>query len=161
VQHVTGLMLEQQAGIRLVHVPYKGTGPATVDLLGGRIDIAFATPAALNPQIRAGKLRALAVTDKHRLPSLPDVPTVAEAGMPGLDAVSSYALYAPASTPKAVIAQLSASVRKIMQSDAMQQMASEQGVIVDYLDAEQLDGFTRREFDRWAEFVKAARMQID
>ena len=82
LQHVTGAMLEQQGGIKMVHVPYKGTGPALQDLLGGQVDLTFGTAPPFMPHIASGKLRVLAVTGKERLPSLPDVPTTAEAGYP-------------------------------------------------------------------------------
>ncbi len=99
LQHVTGAMLEQQGGVKMVHVPYKGTGPALQDLLGGQVDLTFGTAPPFMPHIQSGKLRVLAVTGRGRLPSLPNVPTTAEAGYPKVDATSWFALFAPAATP--------------------------------------------------------------
>jgi len=161
LQHVTGAMLEQQAGIQLMHVPYKGTGPALQDLLGGQVDMTFGTPPPFMPHIQAGKLRALAVTGKSRLPSLPGVPTAAEAGMPKLDATSWFAMFAPAKTPQAVVDKLNVEIAKIASSPAFQQKAAEQGATADYMDAKKLGEFSRQEFFRWGQVVKASKIEGD
>ena len=112
LQHVTGAMLEQQAGVKMVHVPYKGTGPALQDLLGGQVDLTFGTAPPFMPHVQSGKLRVLAVTGKQRLPSLPNVPTTAEAGYPGVNATSWFAVFAPKATPQPVIDKLTADIKK-------------------------------------------------
>ena len=161
LQHVTGAMLAQQAGIQLVHVPYKGTGPALQDLLGGQVDMTFGTPPPFMPHIQSGKLRALAVTGKARLPSMPNVPTAAEAGMPKLDATSWFALFAPARTPQPVIDRLSGEIAKITATPAFQQKAAEQGASADYMDPKKLGDFSRQELVRWGEVVKASKIEGD
>ena len=121
LQHVTGAMLEQQAGIKMVHVPYKGTGPALQDLLGGQVDLTFGTAPPFMPHVQSGKLRVLAVTGTQRLPSLPDAPTTAEAGYAGVNATSWFAVFAPAATPRPVIDKLTADLKKVVENPAFKQ----------------------------------------
>ena len=161
LQHATGAMLEQQAGIRMTHIPYKGTGPALQDLLAGQVDITFGTAPPFIPHIHSGKLRVLATTGKALLPSLPDVPTTAEAGLPKLDATSWFAVYAPAKTPKPVVDKLSADIAKVISTPAFQKKAEEQGATADYQTPAQLDAKVKKESEDWATVVKAAKIEAD
>ncbi|KQR62608.1 tripartite tricarboxylate transporter substrate binding protein [Acidovorax sp. Leaf160] len=161
LQHVTGAMLEQQGGVKMVHVPYKGTGPALQDLLGGQVDLTFGTAPPFMPHIQGGKLRVLAVTGKERLPSLPNVPTTAEAGYPQVNATSWFALFAPANTPKPVIDKLVADVRTVVQNPAFQQKAQEQGATADYQAPQQLAARVKTDLADWARVIKAANIQAD
>ncbi len=161
LQHVTGAMLEQQGGVKMVHVPYKGTGPALQDLLGGQVDLTFGTAPPFMPHIQSGKLRVLAVTGKERLPSLPDVPTTAEAGYPGVNATSWFGLFAPAATPKAVIDKLAADTRTVVQSAAFKQKAQEQGATADYLGPQQMADRVKADLASWADVVKASKIEAD
>ena len=161
LQHVTGAMLEQQGGIKMVHVPYKGTGPALQDLLGGQVDLTFGTAPPYMPHIQSGKLRVLAVTGKERLPSLSQVPTTAEAGYPKVNATSWFALFAPAATPKPVVDKLAADVRAVVQSAAFQQKAQEQGATAEYLSPQQLGEQVRADLGNWAQVVKASHIEAE
>jgi tripartite-type tricarboxylate transporter receptor subunit TctC len=161
LQHVTGVVLEQLAGIKLVHVPYKGTGQALNDLLGGTVDLTFTTAPPLSGHIKGGKLIPLAVTGKSRLPSLPEVPTAAEAGFPKLEVDSFFAVYAPAGTPRPTIDKLTSEIAKIMQTEAFQRKAEEQGAEANYMTPEQLGEFTRAELARWGDVIKAADIKAD
>ena len=161
LQHVTGAMLEQQGGIKMVHVPYKGTGPALQDLLGGQVDLTFGTAPPFMLHIASGKLRVLAVTGKQRLPSLSQVPTTAEAGYPKVNATSWFALFAPAATPKPVVDKLAADVRAVVQSAAFQQKAQEQGATAEYLSPQQLGEQVRADLGNWAQVVKASHIEAE
>ena len=161
LQHATGAMLEQQAGIQLTHIPYKGTGPALQDLLGGQVDITFGTAPPFVPHIQSGKLWVLATTGKTRLPSLPEVPTTAEAGLPNLDATSWFAVFAPARTPKPIIDRLTAEIARIVSTPAFRQKAQEQGATADYLNPQQMDALVKSETARWTEVVKAAKIEAE
>ena len=161
LQHVTGAMLEQQGGIKMVHVPYKGTGPALQDLLGGQVDLTFGTAPPYMPHIQSGKLRVLAVTGKERLPSLPDAPTTAEAGYPGVNATSWFALFAPAAVPKPVIDKLAADLRTVVQSAAFKQKAQEQGATADYLGPQQLGERVKADLANWAGVVKSSKIEAE
>lgn len=161
LQHVTGAMLEQQGGIKMVHVPYKGTGPALQDLLGGQVDLTFGTAPPFMPHIASGKLRVLAVTGKQRLPSLPDVPTTAEAGYPKVDATSWFAVFAPAGVSKAVVDKLTADIRTVVQSPTFQQKAQEQGATADYQTPAQLGDKVRADLANWATVVKTSEIEAE
>ena len=161
LQHVPRAMLEQQGGIKMVHVPYKGTGPALQDLLGGQVDLTFGTAPPYMPHIQSGKLRVLAVTGKERLPSLPDAPTTAGAGYPGVNATSWFALFAPAAVPKPVIDKLAADLRTVVQSAAFKQKAQEQGATADYLGPQQLGERVKADLANWAGVVKSSKIEAE
>ena len=161
LQHVTGAMLEQQAGIKMVHVPYKGTGPALQDLLGGQVDLTFGTAPPFMPHVQSGKLRVLAVTGTQRLPSLPDAPTTAEAGYAGVNATSWFAVFAPAATPKPVIDKLTADLKKVVENPAFKQKAQEQGATADYMSPQQLGAMVKTEWSNWAQVVKSSKIEAE
>ncbi|MBJ7380491.1 MAG: tripartite tricarboxylate transporter substrate binding protein, partial [Polynucleobacter sp.] len=161
LQHVTGAMIEQQAGIKMVHVPYKGTGPALQDLLAGQVDITFGTAPPFIGHIANGKLRVLAVTGKTRLPSLPDVPTTAEVGYPKIDATSWFGVFAPAATPKAIIDKLSAEIAKVVQSPAFKQKAIDLGSSADYMNPKQYTDYVIAELKKWSAVVKSANIEAE
>ncbi len=161
LQHVTGAMLEQQAGIKMVHVPYKGTGPALQDLLGGQVDLTFGTAPPFMPHVQSGKLRVLAVTGTQRLPSLPDAPTTAEAGYAGVNATSWFAVFAPAATPKPVIDKLTADLKKVVENPAFKQKAQEQGATADYMNPQQLGAMVKTEWSNWAQVVKSSKIEAE
>jgi tripartite-type tricarboxylate transporter receptor subunit TctC len=161
LQHVTGAMLEQQAGIQMVHVPYKGTGPALQDLLGAQVDLSFGTPPPFIPHIQSGKLRALAVTSSARVPSLADVPTTAEAGLPKLNPTSWFAVFAPAATPKPVVDKLAAEIRRVMATPEFTKKAADLGASADFVGPAQLGELARDDLKRWAEVAKASKIEAD
>jgi tripartite-type tricarboxylate transporter receptor subunit TctC len=161
LQHATGAMLEQQAGIQLTHIPYKGTGPALQDMLSGVVDLTFGTAPPFVPHIQAGKLRVLATTGKTRLDSLPGVPTSAEVGLPDLNATSWFAVFAPAGTPKPIVDRLSAEIATVVARPAFMHKAAELGALADYMTPRQLGDMVASDTRRWTEVVKATGIQGD
>jgi tripartite-type tricarboxylate transporter receptor subunit TctC len=162
LQHVTGEMIKQLTGAEITHIPYKGTGPAVTDLIGGNVDMTFTTAPPLLPHIKAGKMRALAVTGNVSLSSLPNVPTTSKInGFEKLDANSWFAVYAPAGTPKPVIDRLSGEISKITNTEEFKNKAEAQGAYAVYMTPQQLADYTNKEFQRWGKFVKEARITAE
>lgn len=162
--HLTGEMFDQATGVRLMHVPYKGSAPAMNDLLGGTLDSMFGDFLVLLPQIKAGKLTPLAVTSARRHPMLPDVPTMAETGVPGLaqfEAASWQGLFAPAATPRDVVARINADVVKAMDSADIKEFFGSQGFIVGGSSPDQFKALIDAEVPKWARVVKTGNIKLD
>ena len=157
--HLTGVTFDLQAGTKLIHVPYKGSAGALTDLLSGQIKTMFGDLLVVLPQIRAGKINALAVTSKDRNPLLPDVPTMAEAGLPGFEVLSWQGLFAPAGTPPAVVERLSKEVRAVMESKDVKEFFAAQGFLVGATTPAEFTAFVGSEVKRWGEIVKAGNVK--
>ena len=154
--HLAGELLKMLAHVDITHVPYKGSGPALQDVIGGQLPIIIDTTIVLGPQINAGKLRPLAVAYDRRLATLPNVPTAAEAGLPGWEVVSWQAVFAPAGTPKPIVQRLNTEIARIMKMPDIQPRLAEMGVEVGGGPPEQLGEFQKAEIAKWAKVVKAA-----
>ena len=161
--HLAGELFKRLAHVDLNHIPYKGAGPAITDLLGGQVDLMFATASAVGNLLEGGKLRALGVTSAQRSasPELASVPTIAEAGVPGYVAESWYGLYAPAGTPGPVIARLNAAARKAVTSEAFRKRADAEGLIVSPGTPDELARYVRSEALRWSQVVKDAHISLN
>ena len=157
--HITGEYFARAAGITLVHIPYKGTGPALTDLLGGHIPMAFAPIPASHPNVSAGKLRALAVTSTTRSGLLPDVPTMMEAGLSGFDASLYYGLAAPAGTPRPIIDKLNKVLREALASDEVKKQLGNDGTEITPGTPEDYAGFIDKDEKKWAQLVKASGVE--
>ena len=154
--HMSGELLALNAGIKMVHVAYKGEAPAVNDLLGGQIPFMFSNLSVVKGNVEGGKLRALAVTGATRVPALPDVPTVAET-FPGFDAATWFALVAPAGTPSDVVARVSVEMRKIVATKDYQQRFEAIGMIVDRdRSPDEINAYIRSEIAKWAKVIKDA-----
>lgn len=154
--HITGEQFGLEAGIKVVHVAYKGGPEALTDLLGGRISYVFAPIGIALPLIKDKKLRALGVSPAKRAPALPDVPTIAEAGVPGFEFDTWYGIFAPGTTPRALVSQISADVaRAVKQPDAQERFAS-RGAVPKPSTPEEFDRFVRSEMEKLAKVIKAA-----
>jgi len=152
-----GLELFKAAtGINVVHVPYKGGAPALTDLIAGQVQLLFISIPSVMPQVKAGRLKALAVSSARRSLSAPDVPTVAESGYPGFEYVNWNALFAPAATPRAIISKLNTEVVKIMRDPDLAQKLVGQGAEPAPGTPEQLAQYMRVDFDRWRKVIRAA-----
>ena len=149
-------LLKSAANIQMVHVPYKGMGPATMDLIAGQLQLVFADLPVLVQQVKGDKLRALAVGTQQRSPSLPNAPTMGESGFPQVEAYNWYALYAPAATPKTIIARLNAEVVKVMNNPDVKSYMQSQGAEAMSSTPEELAAIHKREYDKWGGVVKAA-----
>ena len=154
--HLSAELFNSMAGIKLSHVPYKGSSPALTDVMAGQVPLMFDTMLTAMPFVKAGKLKALAVTSPQRSPAAPDVPTIAESGLPGYEVFAWNGLLAPAGTPKAVIAQLSEELKKAMQLPQVKEKFSVQGFAASWNTPEQFGGFLRAEVNKWAKTVKAS-----
>lgn len=161
--HLAGELFKSLAKVDLNHIPYKGAGPAITDLLGGQVDMMFATASAVGNLLEAGKLRALGVTTSQRStsPDLAKVPTIAESGVPGYAAESWYGLFAPAGTPPAVVTRLNAAARKAVTADAFRKRADAEGLIVSPGTPDDFGRYVRGEETRWSKVVKDARITLN
>ena len=157
--HITGEYFARSAGVTLVHIPYKGTGPALTDLLGGHIPMAFAPIPASHPNVSAGKLRALAVTSAARSGLLPDVPTMAEAGLSDFDASLYYGLAAPAGTPRPVIDKLNKVLREALASDEVRRQLGADGTDITPGTPEDYAAFIDKDEKKWSQLVKASGVE--
>ncbi len=152
--HLAGEMFKSAAGLQFTHVPYKGGSPAITDLIGGQIDFMFTTIPGVLPQVKAGALRALAVTSPQRSPAMPDTPTMAEAGLTGFKAVSWHGIVAPAGTPDAVVARLNQALGGALASPAVKQRLMEEGAQASGLSTAEFGAFIQAEIAAWAKAVK-------
>jgi tripartite-type tricarboxylate transporter receptor subunit TctC len=159
--HLSGELFKNMAKVNMTHVPYRGAAPAITDLLGGQIDTMFTTVASVSQHIKSGKLRAIAVTSAARSPAYPNVPTIAEAGVPGYVAESWYGVFAPAGTPAPVIARLNTAVRKAVQDPAFKDAVEKEGLVVSVGAPEELDRYVRTEEARWRRIVQEGKIKAD
>ncbi|MGH9649729.1 MAG: Bug family tripartite tricarboxylate transporter substrate binding protein, partial [Terriglobales bacterium] len=158
--HMAGELLNLAAGIRMIHVPYKGAAPSMTALMSGEVDTMFNGVSSALPHVKAGRLRALAVSSAQRTPLLPDLPTVAESGLK-YETAGWYGLVAPARTPKAVTARLQSQLHKALNTPEMKERLASQGVDGIASTSEQLTQHLRVEIDKWTAVVKAAGLKAD
>jgi tripartite-type tricarboxylate transporter receptor subunit TctC len=159
--HLAGQMLMSAARVDLVHVPYKGGSPALTDLIGGRISMMLLNTIEVLPQLRAQRVRALAVASPARLTQLPDIPTMAESGLPGYDVSVWWGLLAPVKTPPEIVARLNAETVRALRTPSLVAQLAELGVVVRPGSSEQFGQFLRDEIDRWGKVIRAANIQPD
>ena len=159
--HLSGELFKTMAGVDMTHVPYKGSAPALVDLVGGQVQVMFDNLPSSLQLIKAGKLRAIAVTSLKRSPALPDVPTIAESGLPGFEASSWFGMLAPAGTPAPIVAKINAEVNQWLQSPEGRGQLLAQGAEVAGGTPEQFAAHIRAETDKWAKVVKASGAKVD
>jgi len=159
--HMAGELFKAMAGLDIVHVPYKGSSGARTDILGGQVQMMFDAITTMAPNVRAGKLKALGTTGKVRSPVLPEVPTVAEAGVPGYEAVIWLGIMAPAGTPKPIVERLNAEIRKIVHSPEIKEAWAKQGAAPMSMSTEEFGQYLREDIAKWANIVKISGAKVD
>jgi tripartite-type tricarboxylate transporter receptor subunit TctC len=159
--HLSMEMLKSQAGVNVVHIPYKGTPQAVPDLLSGQVQAMFANTLSVLPQIKAGRLRALAISSAKRSAAAPAVPTVAESGLPGYESGTWFALLAPAGTPRDIVNRLNAELGKIVATADMKAKLLDQGADPVTMTPEQMRAFLKSELAKWTKVVKTIGLKAD
>ena len=154
-------LLKSLAGINLVHIPYKGSSPAMTDLLGGQVSMLFNSMPTVIPHVKSGRLKGIAVGSAKRSAAMPDIPTVAESGVPGFDYVTWYAMFGPAALPKPIIAKLNAEIVKMLADKELAQRLAVQGAEPSPGTPEQLGRYMREEQERWRKVIKSANLKLD
>jgi len=159
--HLAGELFKMQADVKMTHVPYKGDMPAIADLIGGQVQVMFATAGVILPQIRAGKVRPLGIAGPHRLAALPDVPAISESGLPGFDASAWFGISTQAAVPKDIVARLNQSINRIIQSAEFRAQLDKLSATPGGGSAQDYGVFVAAEREKWAKVVKAAGVQVD
>ncbi|MFO1413368.1 MAG: tripartite tricarboxylate transporter substrate binding protein [Burkholderiales bacterium] len=161
VPHLAGELFKLRAGVDIVHVPYKGGGPAIIDLVGGQVNLMFATPIEVAPQVQAGKLNVLGATSLQRLAAYPNVPTLAESGYPGFEVASFFGVLAPAGTPADVIAKLATDLAAVMESPEVREKFAQQSAEANVRGPEAFGRFLVAEREKWSDIVKRSGAKVD
>ena len=159
--HLSGELFKSMAKVDLVHVPYKGNVPAITDLIAGQTSLLFATMPTVLPQVQAGRLKALAVTSSARSPAAPELPTIAEAALPGYSVTNWIGLFAPAGTPRDAVSKLNGEIIRIMQAPDIQKRLANEGAKFTAKTPEEFGAFVRSEIAKWAKVVKDAGIRVD
>ena len=159
-QHLSAELFKFMAGLDMVHIPYKGTAPALTELVAGQVDLAFENMPALIPHIQAGRLRALAVTTTKRSAVMPELPTIAEAALPGYDASVWFGVFAPAGTPRPVVDRLHGEILKALQTQDLKSRMVAMGTDVSGMGPDDFSAYVRKEIPKWANLVKAAGVKV-
>ena len=160
-QHLAGEMFKRLAGVDLLHVPYKGSGPAMTDLIGGQVQTMIETAPAAQPHIKSGKLRALATTTAQPVGTLPGVPTAGQSGLPGFEVASMFGVAAPAGTPAAVLARLSAALKTVLDSAEVRDQLLAQGAIATWTTPDEATKAIRAEHAKWAKVIRDGNIKAD
>ena len=159
--HLSGELFNAMAGVRMVHIPYKGSPPAVTDLLAGEVALMFSPSSTVLPHVKSGRLRALAVTTAARLPSLPELPTVAESGLKGYETITWFGFVAPAKTPQAIVARLNAEIVKVLALPDVRNQFAIQGIEVIGGTPEQFASYIRDEITKWAKVIRLSGAKAD
>jgi tripartite-type tricarboxylate transporter receptor subunit TctC len=161
VPHLSGELFKLRAGVDIVHVPYKGGGPAITDLVGGQVDMMFATPIEVAQHVQSGKLRVLGATSLTRLAAYPDVPTLSESGYPGFEVASFFGVLAPAGTPREIVAKLAGDLAWVMEQPDVRERFASQSAVANVQDPASFARFLDAEREKWAGIVKRSGAKVD
>ncbi|MBI3068163.1 MAG: tripartite tricarboxylate transporter substrate binding protein, partial [Betaproteobacteria bacterium] len=159
--HLAGELLKRMANIDLTHVPYKGAAPALTDVISGRVQLLIPTLPTVLAQVKAGRVRAIAVTATKRSPALPEIPTVAESGVPGYEATNWYGVLAPASTAKQIVGRLNAGILEVLRATDVANALARQGADPEGSTPEQFESYLKSEIAKWAMVIRNAGTRAD
>ena len=159
--HLAGELFKSMAKVDIVHIPYKGNVPAITDLIGGQTSMIFATMPNVLPQVKAGRLRALAVASAQRSPAVPDVPTIAEAALPGFEVTNWIGVFAPAGTPADIVAKLNAEIMRIMRLPDVQPRLANEGAKFTPTTPNEFAAFQKSEIAKWSKVIKESGARVD
>ncbi|MDP2708258.1 MAG: tripartite tricarboxylate transporter substrate binding protein [Burkholderiales bacterium] len=159
--HLAGELFNTMAGVKMTHVPYKGGGPAMIDLVGGQVQLVFATAASAVPQIKGGRIKGIAVTTAKRSALMPNLPTISEAGLPGFDANNWYGVLAPAKTPRPIIMRLNSEITKVLAMPDVKNFLFNQGLDPAPGTPEKFGAYIKSETAKWAKVVKASGAKVN
>ena len=160
-QHLAGEMFQRVAGVKMLHVPYKGSGPAITDLIGGQVDSMIETAPAAQAHVKGEKLRALAAASNQRVPTLPDVPTASEAGLSGFEVSSMFGIAAPAGTPELIITKLNEALKSILSMQDVKDSLLVQGVITTYTTPKEAIVALNKESAKWAKVIREGNIKVE
>lgn len=160
-QHMTLELLGFRTGTQFNHIPYRGSGPAIADVIGGQVDMMFDTTVVAGPHIASGKVRALAVSSAKRLDAMPNIPTVAESGVPNFEVVSWQGIFVPAGVPKPIVDRLHTEIMKILQTPEMQDRLKTLGMQPSSMTPDQVAAFQKAEVEKWAQVIKSAGIKLE
>jgi tripartite-type tricarboxylate transporter receptor subunit TctC len=161
VNHLLGEMFDSAAGVKMTHVPYKGAGPALADLIGGQVQVSFTSMPSVIGHIKGGKLRAIAVTSGARSDTMPELPTLAESGLPGFDVNPWFGLLAPAATPAAIVGQLNREINELLASTDVRARFASQGAVPLATSPAEFAALLKQDIEKWAKVVKDSGAKID
>lgn len=160
-QHIAFEVFNFDAGIKVTHVPYKGTSPSIVDLIGGQVQATIGTMASLDQHVKSGKVRPIAVSTPKRSPAMPDIPTIEEGGLVGYNVPLWYSVLAPANTPKDIVAKISAAIRDAMQDPQTKAQLTRQGFVESYLDPQQMTALITQDLAYWQKAINNIGLKLD
>jgi tripartite-type tricarboxylate transporter receptor subunit TctC len=160
-QHIAFEVFNFDAGVKVTHVPYKGTSPSIVDLIGGQVQATIGTMASLEQHVKSGKVRAIAVSTPQRSPTMPDVPTIEEGGLKGYNVPLWYSVLAPANTPKEIVAKISASIRDALKDPQTKAQLERQGFVESYLDPAQMTALIKQDLTYWQKAINNIGLKLD
>jgi len=158
--HLASELFKDMAQVKMVHVPYKGSSPGLIDLIAGQIQFLFASATASMPHVKSGRLRLLAASSGERSAQLPEVPTIAESGLPGFDVTGWYAIVAPARTPPAIIRKLNAEIGEVLNLQVVKEKMAADGAEARHSTPEQLTALVEEEVTKWTRLVKSANIDL-
>ena len=161
VNHLLGEMFNSAAGVKMTHIPYKGAGPALADLIGGQVQVSFTSMPSVIGHIKAGKLRAIAVTSGARSDALPELPTLAESGLAGFDVYPWFGLFAPAATPAAIVGQLNREINELLATPDVRARFAGQGAVPMATTPAEFAALLKQDIEKWAKVVKDSGAKID